>query len=114
MTYPPTGPAPTPARPAPGPPGTPTPAANPGPSAPPSAPGTPAQPRTPDPDGPVRADRDRCCGSGLCVLRLPDVFDQDDTGIVLVLDPNPPPELRAELAAAVDACPSRALSLDNP
>jgi len=59
----------------------------------------------------VRADRDRCCGSGLCALRVPTVFDQDDDGIVVLLTPNPPAELHAEVAAAVDGCPSGALGL---
>jgi ferredoxin len=63
--------------------------------------------------GIVHADRDRCCGSGLCVLRLPEVFDQDDDGIVVLLNPGPPEHLRAEVAKAVDACPSGALTLDN-
>jgi len=30
----------------------------------------------------LHADRDACIGSGLCVSRDPDVFDQDDAGIV--------------------------------
>lgn len=59
----------------------------------------------------VRADRERCCGSGMCVLRLPEVFDQDEDGIVLVLDHDPPAEVLAQVAAAVDTCPSQALSL---
>jgi ferredoxin len=61
----------------------------------------------------VHADRDRCCGSGLCVLRLPDVFDQDDDGIVLLLNPDPPDRLLDEVGHAVDACPSGALTVDS-
>jgi ferredoxin len=59
----------------------------------------------------VRADRDRCVGSGLCLLRVPEVFDQDDGGIVVLVDPDPPADLDDGVAGAVDACPSRALSL---
>ena len=57
----------------------------------------------------VHADRDVCIGAGLCVLAAEDVFDQDDDGIVVVLDERP-----ADGAAAREAvanCPSGALSL---
>ena len=30
----------------------------------------------------VNADRESCIGSGQCVLDAPDVFDQDDDGVV--------------------------------
>ncbi len=33
----------------------------------------------------ISVDTDRCVGAGQCVLSAPDVFDQDDMGIVLVL-----------------------------
>jgi ferredoxin len=59
----------------------------------------------------VTADRERCCGSGLCALRVAAVFDQDDDGIVVLLDTDPPAELAGEVAAAVDGCPSGALGL---
>jgi ferredoxin len=58
----------------------------------------------------VHADRDVCIGAGLCVLTAGAVFDQDDDGIVIVLDEHP-----ADVAAARDAvanCPSGALSLE--
>lgn len=57
----------------------------------------------------VHADRDVCIGAGMCVLTAGAVFDQDDDGIVVVLDENP-----ADVAAvreAVANCPSGALSL---
>jgi ferredoxin len=57
----------------------------------------------------VHADRDVCIGAGLCVLAAGAVFDQDDDGIVVVLDERP-----ADVAAAQEAvasCPSGALSL---
>lgn len=57
----------------------------------------------------VHADRDVCIGAGLCVLSAGAVFDQDDDGIVVVLDEHP-----ADAAAAreaVENCPSGALSL---
>jgi ferredoxin len=57
----------------------------------------------------VHADRDVCIGAGLCVLTAGDVFDQDDDGIVVLLEEHP-----ADGAAAREAvgnCPSGALSL---
>ncbi|MEU5421572.1 ferredoxin, partial [Streptomyces sp. NPDC020667] len=37
----------------------------------------------------VTADRTVCIGAGLCALTAPDVFDQDDDGLVTVLDSAP-------------------------
>lgn len=57
----------------------------------------------------VHADRDVCIGAGMCALTAGAVFDQDDDGIVVVLDEHP-----ADVAAAREAvanCPSGALSL---
>ena len=57
----------------------------------------------------VHADRDVCIGAGLCVLTAGAVFDQDDDGIVVVLEERP-----SDVAAAREAvanCPSGALSL---
>ncbi len=59
----------------------------------------------------VHAERDICIGAGMCVLGADAVFDQDDDGIVVVLDERPP-----DVAAAREAvanCPSGALSLSE-
>ncbi|MER7620209.1 ferredoxin [Streptomyces sp. NPDC126503] len=43
-----------------------------------------------DTPAPVRVDRERCVGSGMCALTAPTVFDQDDDeGLVLLLTPPP-------------------------
>ena len=61
----------------------------------------------------VHADREVCVGSGLCVLRLPEVFDQsEDDGTVVILRAEPAPDQEAEATNAVHACPSGALRLD--
>ena len=57
----------------------------------------------------VRADRDVCIGAGMCVMTAEAVFDQDDDGIVVVLDEAPADEDAARKAVA--NCPSGALSL---
>ena len=57
----------------------------------------------------VHADRDVCIGAGMCVLTAGAVFDQDDDGIVVLLDEHPSDE--AAVREAVANCPSGALSL---
>ena len=57
----------------------------------------------------VRADRDVCIGAGMCVMTAEAVFDQDDDGIVVVLDETPDDADAARRAVA--NCPSGALSL---
>ncbi|SCG46272.1 ferredoxin [Micromonospora halophytica] len=62
----------------------------------------------------VRADRDVCIGSGLCALRLPEMFDQsDDDGTVVLLRRDPDPDQEAAVLDVVEACPSGALQLDR-
>jgi ferredoxin len=64
----------------------------------------------------VRADRDRCCGSGNCASTLPEVFDQDDEGVVVVREPEPDADLRPAVDQAVLLCPVQAIqaSLAEP
>nr|WP_229401734.1 ferredoxin [Micromonospora okii] len=60
----------------------------------------------------VEVARERCCGSGNCVLTAPDVFDQDDAdGLVLLRRPEPPPEAAERVRRAVDLCPAGAIRL---
>ncbi|MFF0587280.1 ferredoxin [Streptomyces sp. NPDC003781] len=60
----------------------------------------------------ISAARHRCVGAGQCVLAAPAVFDQDEEeGLVLVLDENPPASRSDAVRAAVRACPSGALAL---
>ena len=59
----------------------------------------------------ITANRDVCVSGGMCVLTAPEVFDQDEEdGLVTVLAPDPPEELRERVIEAVRLCPSRALS----
>ena len=59
----------------------------------------------------VIADQTRCCGAGLCAQDLPQVFDQGDDAVVVVLDENPPDELADRLDDVAFACPSGAIRL---
>ena len=57
----------------------------------------------------VTANRDVCIGAGMCVMNAPEVFDQDDDGVVVVLEAEVPQEHEAAAARAVASCPSGAL-----
>ncbi|MEV4705158.1 (4Fe-4S)-binding protein [Actinoplanes sp. NPDC049316] len=59
----------------------------------------------------VRADRDVCIGAGNCVMTLARVFDQDDDGVVVVLDEHPDGEDPELLQRAVVMCPSGAITV---
>lgn len=59
----------------------------------------------------LEVDRDVCIGSGNCVLTAPDIFDQDDDGVVTLLVTDPDADGDARIRDAVERCPSGALSL---
>lgn len=57
----------------------------------------------------IEADRDVCISAGNCVMSAPEVFDQDDDGIVVLLA-DPVPEGEQDHARdAVRLCPASAL-----
>nr|AXL06064.1 ferredoxin [uncultured bacterium] len=61
----------------------------------------------------VHADPDACVSSGLCVLRLPELFDQsEDDGTVVLLRDEAEPDEESTVLEVVRACPSRALRAD--
>jgi ferredoxin len=60
----------------------------------------------------VSADSDLCCGSGRCIIFAPEVFDCDDDGTVVVVQPEPDVSLRTAVGYAVDGCPTGAIRLD--
>jgi ferredoxin len=57
----------------------------------------------------VEADRDVCIGSGSCAFAVPDVFDVDETGGVVLVGPVVTGDER--VAEAVAGCPTGALKL---
>jgi ferredoxin len=59
----------------------------------------------------VEVDRERCLGSGSCEMLAPDLFEVGDDGIVAVLRPLDGDADRALAEDAVQACPTRALTL---
>jgi ferredoxin len=56
-------------------------------------------------------DVDKCCGAGHCVRSAPTVFDQDDDGIVVLLQASPHGAESDAARAAADQCPTWAIQL---
>ena len=62
----------------------------------------------------VTVDTNKCVSSGNCVLNDPEVFDQDDeAGVVVLLQEHPSAEHAAAVHAAAMACPGRAISVED-
>lgn len=59
----------------------------------------------------VEVSRRLCCGAGMCALIAPEVFDQSDEGVVVLLDAHPPAALHAAAREAADQCPCSAITL---
>ncbi|HWC82998.1 MAG TPA: ferredoxin [Pseudonocardiaceae bacterium] len=59
----------------------------------------------------VEADRVLCDGLGICETMAPDFFEVGDDGTVVLLEAEPGERHRADVTAAVDACPMLALKL---
>jgi ferredoxin len=59
----------------------------------------------------VAVDQEVCCGSGLCALTAPAVFDQRDDGIVVALTTEPADADYDAVRAAAAACPTSAIHL---
>ena len=61
----------------------------------------------------IVVDYDKCEGLGMCEAMAPEVFEVQDEGQVGLLEEHPSEDQRQDLAAAVDACPVHALSLQD-
>ncbi|GAB3140550.1 ferredoxin [Micromonospora sonneratiae] len=60
----------------------------------------------------VEVEPQRCCGAGLCVLTVPEVFSQHETdGTVLLLTPRPDIDQQEAVAEAAEFCPSGAIKI---
>lgn len=59
----------------------------------------------------VSVDKSKCVASGQCVMLAPEVFDQDDDGVVMVLDEEPTGEARDRVRQAARVCPTSLISL---
>jgi ferredoxin len=59
----------------------------------------------------VEIDADKCIGSGACVIACPEVFSQDEGGVVILLDPAPPAGVHEQVREAVRACPAEVITV---
>ncbi|MBP2266368.1 ferredoxin [Pseudarthrobacter sp. PvP004] len=60
----------------------------------------------------IDVDIDKCVGAGVCVLAAPDVFDQnDDDGIVIVLEDQPTAAQIPDVQDAAARCPAAVIRL---
>jgi ferredoxin len=62
----------------------------------------------------ITVNRDICIGAGQCVLSAGTVFDQDeDSGLVVLLDEAPPDDLLEQVREAAQVCPALAIVVDE-
>ena len=54
-----------------------------------------------------------CESNALCCFAAPELFEVREDELLYVLDDNPPESQRANLRDAVNACPKRAISIDE-
>jgi ferredoxin len=61
----------------------------------------------------IRVDREACIGAGQCALVAGSIFDQDDDGLVVLLDETPSDEFIAVARKAATLCPAKAIALEE-
>ena len=61
----------------------------------------------------VHVDQERCVGAGNCVVQAPEIFDQGEDGIVILLQPDPPAELYEAARDATVTCPALAITIEE-
>ena len=63
----------------------------------------------------IDVDPQACAAPGLCVLTVPEVFEQsDEDGKVTLLTPAAAGELADRVRAAVSRCPTGAITISEP
>ena len=59
----------------------------------------------------VTVDLDVCASTGGCVHQAPTVFEIRDDGMLYILEEEPSEELRAQVTAAEELCPTGAIAI---
>ncbi|MET8468612.1 ferredoxin [Streptomyces sp. NPDC006422] len=59
----------------------------------------------------ITVDQPKCVASGQCVMLAPDVFDQDDDGIVELLTDTPDAAHHDDVRESAAVCPAAAIHL---
>lgn len=63
--------------------------------------------------GSISVDLKACVGAGQCALVAGELFDQDDDGIVVLLDEAPDESFLPAARRAASLCPARAIALQE-
>lgn len=61
----------------------------------------------------LSVDRNLCLASALCTGIAPDTFELDESGLLVVLDEHPGPDVLADVEESVRSCPFNALKLED-
>lgn len=62
----------------------------------------------------VEVETRKCIAAGMCVAHAPEVFDQDDdNGIVILLDEQPDADQDDNVRSAAEFCPAQVISLHD-
>jgi ferredoxin len=61
----------------------------------------------------IAVDRRRCISSGYCVMEAPSLFTQDEEGLVVLLNSEPPASLHAAARVAEAACPAAVITVSD-
>ncbi|GIJ79446.1 ferredoxin [Micromonospora phaseoli] len=61
----------------------------------------------------LTVEPDRCLGAGHCVRLVPEVFDEDDHGTVVLLVGEPDSDRLPAVREAAQLCPNRAISIQT-
>lgn len=59
----------------------------------------------------IEVTRSVCVGAGQCVLVADDLFDQDDDGLVVLIEADPGEDRIDSARRAVSLCPARAIQV---
>lgn len=61
----------------------------------------------------ITIDPGKCIASGACRLAAPQLFGQDEDGVVTLLVAEPPPEHHEAARAAARGCPAAVITIEE-
>lgn len=61
----------------------------------------------------IMVNRDKCLGYAACLAEASELFDLDDDGFAVVLQPEPGPEMYDKARRSVKACPAGAITVEE-
>jgi len=61
----------------------------------------------------ISVNYDLCESNALCCFAAPEIFEVREDELLYVIDDNPPETMRTEVHEAINACPKRAITIDD-